>query len=136
MSLDQGRATIFVRGPHWAFIYVSRAKFKSNILLQSSKWSLRGPDVARGPYVAPSWSRLTFMKIHKNIFMSIYKIDPRVNYTDIFMSSFFVHKCFSKLECLQFGFVFFFFGEKNTTLQKPLMKFLWNWLQDYLSFLY
>jgi len=34
-SLHQGWATIFVRGPHWAFICASRAKFMSNIIFQS-----------------------------------------------------------------------------------------------------
>jgi len=36
--LNQGWATIFVRGPHWAFLCVSRAKFRSfrsNMLFQS-----------------------------------------------------------------------------------------------------
>jgi hypothetical protein len=35
IRLIQGRATIFVREPHWAFICVSRAKIKTNVLFQS-----------------------------------------------------------------------------------------------------
>ena len=60
IDLDQGRATIFIRGPDWAFIGVSRAKFRSKVLIHRLKKGLRGPDVARGPYVAPSWYRWTF----------------------------------------------------------------------------
>jgi hypothetical protein len=56
-KVEQEWATIFVRGPHCSFICGSRAKFQSKKQIQSEKISLRGPDVTRGPYVAPSWSR-------------------------------------------------------------------------------
>ncbi len=52
--LNQGWATIYVRGPHCAFLGASRARFQSKKLIYSLKFGLRGPDVARGPYVAPS----------------------------------------------------------------------------------
>ena len=51
--LVQGRATIFC-GPHCAFECVSWAKFQSKRLIQCLKNDFCGPDVARGPYVAPS----------------------------------------------------------------------------------
>jgi len=37
------------RGPHFS----QKGKVKAK------KISLRGPDVARGPYVAPSWSKVS-----------------------------------------------------------------------------
>ncbi len=62
MIIDQGWATIFVRGPHCSFVSVSRAKFQSKGKVKAKKLAVaghsRGPDVARGPYVAPSCHRL------------------------------------------------------------------------------
>jgi hypothetical protein len=52
--LKQGRATIFVCGPHLAFLGALQTRFQSKSLLYGKKFALRGPDVARGPYVAPS----------------------------------------------------------------------------------
>ncbi len=54
--LEQGWATIFVRGSHYSFISVSRATFQSKRQSQSWKSSLRGP------YVTPYWIR-TFKQL-------------------------------------------------------------------------
>ncbi len=43
---SQGWATIFVCGPYYGFISVSRATFQSKRLISSQNIALRGPDVA------------------------------------------------------------------------------------------
>jgi hypothetical protein len=55
-ALDYRWATIFTRGQFRAFICVSRARFKSNMSIQSLKIRLRGP------YVAPSCFRCFSIK--------------------------------------------------------------------------
>ncbi len=52
--LDQGWATIFVRGPHWDFVCVSRAKFISNMLflkLKSKNGAFAGRMLPFLPYI-------------------------------------------------------------------------------------
>ncbi len=51
MALVQGWATLQCIG--LLLFIVSQAKFQSKG--KAKNISLRGPDVARGPYVAPSW---------------------------------------------------------------------------------
>ncbi len=53
-NLDQGWATIFVSAPHCSFISVSQATVQSKRQSQSQKICLRWPDMAGGPYAAPS----------------------------------------------------------------------------------
>ncbi len=60
-TLMQWWATIFFRGPHCVFISVKKANLKLKI-------ALRGPDVARGPYVA-----LSCFKV-KKLFLCVYNI--------------------------------------------------------------
>ncbi len=59
-------------------IFVSRANSKSNIYFQSSKWSLRGPNVARGPYVAPSWFTINKKLILKLILSGLKNLKCRI----------------------------------------------------------
>jgi len=66
MALGQGLATIFVRGPHCSFISVSRPHFSQKGKVKAKKISLRGPDVARGPYVAHSCSRVYPISVPDN----------------------------------------------------------------------
>jgi hypothetical protein len=60
MPLDQGWATVFVREPHCPFICASRAGFVKRTRFKLKKTARCGPNVVRGPYVAPSCIRHSY----------------------------------------------------------------------------
>jgi hypothetical protein len=62
-NIHQGWVTIFVRWPHCVFICVTRVGFQSKRVILSENFALLGPDVARGPYFAPSWSSSNFHNV-------------------------------------------------------------------------